>query len=142
MSDKISYRKLRRYKYQLMEEFVILIDIQPAADIDLQFLGLSAAGQLRIAKGYAWDGPSGPTIDTKDFMRGALVHDALYQLMRLSQLDHTQYRDRADRILQELCRQDGMSAFRAWYVYHALQLFGAKNAEPTDEPEVEIITAP
>ena len=86
--------------------------------------------------------PSGPTIDTKDFMRGALVHEALYQLMRLSQLDHQQYRDKADQILCRLCKEDGMSAFRAWYVYHTLLLFGAKNAHPSDDPEVEIITAP
>ena len=43
-------------------------------------------------------------------MRGALVHDALYQLMRLKQLDYEQYRDRADEVLRDLCKEDGMSS--------------------------------
>jgi len=39
-------------------------------------------GGLLIKAGYSWDGPSGSAIDTKNFMQGSLVHDALYQLLR------------------------------------------------------------
>ena len=35
-----------------------------------------------VEKDYAWDGPSGPTIDTSNSMRASLVHDVLYQAMR------------------------------------------------------------
>ena len=111
--DKACYRKLKRYKYQLMDEYSIQIDIKPVKNIEFKFLSLSAEGVLTIRKYYAWDGPSGPTIDTRSFMRGSLVHDALYQLMRLSALDYKAHRKRADEILREICLDDGMCSFRA-----------------------------
>lgn len=82
------------------------------------------------------DGPSGPTIDTKEFMRGAFVHDALYQLIREG---HLLMRDRkqADKILRRMCIEDGMSRFRAWYVYEAVSRFAKWAAKPgTQEEEV------
>ena len=75
-------------------------------------------------------------------MRGSLVHDALYQLMRLSALDYKVYRKRADEILKEICLEDGMWSFRAWYVYQAVHLFAGGGAHPQGEPEVEVICVP
>ena len=57
---------------------------------------LNTKGHLIIKRSYAWDGPSGPTIDTKNFMRGSLVHDALYQLMRHEHLSSDEWRAVAD----------------------------------------------
>ena len=139
---KACYRKLKKYKYQLMDEYIIQIDIKPVQNIESKFLSLSSEGVLTIRKSYAWDGPSGPTIDTRNFMRGSLVHDALYQLMRLSALDYKVYRKRADEILREICPEDGMSSFRAWYVYQAVHLFAEGSARPREEPEIEIICVP
>ena len=139
---KACYRKLAKYKYQLMDEYIIQIDIKPIQNIEFKFLSLSSEGVLTIRKSYAWDGPSGPTIDTRNFMRGSLVHDALYQLMRLSALDYKVHRKRADEILKEICLEDGMSSFRAWYVYQAVHLFAKRGACPREEPEVEIICVP
>lgn len=142
---KVCYRKLMKYKYQLMDDYTIQTDIKPVKDIDpklAKFLSLSSNGVLTIRKFYAWDGPSGPTIDTRDFMRGSLVHDALYQLMRLGVLDYKVHRKRADEILREICLQDGMCSLRAWYVYQALHLFADGNARPRKELEVEIICVP
>jgi hypothetical protein len=139
---KACYRELHRYKYQLMDDYSIQINIKPAQDIECRFLSLSSDGVLTMRKSYAWDGPSGPTIDTRDFMRGSLVHDALYQLMRLSVLDYRVYRKRADEILREICLEDGMCSFRAWYVYQALRLFAEGAARPREEPEVKIICVP
>lgn len=136
------YRKLHRYKYQLMDDYEVQIDIKPAEDIVYDYLALSSDGLLTIKKHYAWDGPSGPTIDTRDFMRGSLVHDALYQMMRLSALDNNQYRKRADQILRELCLDDGMWGFRAWYVYLAVRIGASGSAKPGNEPEVKIICVP
>ncbi len=136
------YRKLHRYKYQLMDDYTIQIDIKPVQNIEFQFLSLSSKGLLTVKKHYAWDGPSGLTIDTRNFMRGSLVHDALYQLMRLSALDHKVYRKRADEILKEICLEDGMWSFRAWYVYQAVHIFAGGAARPQEEHEVEIICVP
>ncbi len=120
------------YKYQLKQGYSLAIDILPASPISTAFVELGSDGRLTLRKGYAWDGPSGPTIDTKNFMRGSLVHDALYQLMREQQLDKARYRDQADRLLQRLCREDGMSALRAWWVYQGVKRFGDPAADPSN----------
>jgi len=140
--NKIYYRELKSYKYQVIEAYNTQIDIKPGKDLIFKYMSLSTDGLLTIKEGYAWDGPSGPTIDTPNFMRGSLVHDVLYQMMRLSALDYKVYRKRADEILREICQQDGMSAFRAWYVYKAVQIFGEKAAAPRKEPEIKRIIAP
>lgn len=86
---------------------------------------------ITLSKGYAWDGPSGPSIDTKNFMAAAAVHDALYQLIgygffgvELWQISRA--RMLADKALRKICLEDGMSRFRAWYVWKAVRFFGGK----------------
>jgi hypothetical protein len=90
---------------------------------------LDTNGRLFISEGYSWDGPSGPTIDTRNFMQGSLVHDALYQLIREQYLDF-EYREYADELLKEICLEDNMSTIRAFFVYWAVRLFGASSAKP------------
>jgi hypothetical protein len=138
--NPITYRKLRKYKYQILEDYRLEIPLKPEENIDTPFIKLNNLGELIIKEKYAWDGPSGPTIDTKNFMRGSLVHDALYQLMREQKIDINQ-RDEADKLLQQHCREDGMSAFRAWIVYLAVKWFGKKSALPNEE-EQETYQAP
>jgi hypothetical protein len=103
------------YKYQRVEEYSVAVIIRPAVPIDMDYIALTPDGLLTVKKSYAWDGPSGPTFDTKNFMRGSLVHDALYQLMRDGYLPAT-FREQADLELHRICREAGMSKFRAWYV--------------------------
>ncbi len=126
----ILYRK--EYKYQLSTSYTTTIGIKPEKSIRTEYIALTRQGKLTIRKGYAWDGPSGPTVDTLNFMRGSLVHDALYQLMREKYLDNSTYRDDADRILQQMCREDGMSAIRAWWVYQGVRLGGGPAADPAN----------
>jgi len=142
----IFYRNLKGYKYILSENYVIRI--KPISDKDIfepdnknPFIKLSARGVLTIFKDYAWDGPSGPTIDTKSFMRGSLVHDALYQLMRQGKLPQSA-RKYADKLLAEICRADGMSRIRAWYVEKGVNIFGGSSAKITDKKEFKINSAP
>ena len=115
------------YKYQLAEACVTHVSIHPTHHVSSDFIVLSTDGVLIVDKGYAWDGPSGPTIDTKNFMRGSLVHDALYQLMREGLLPE-EWRDMADRELQRICIEDGMWKIRAWWVYRAVRDFGHSSA--------------
>jgi len=132
--DFISYKK--GYKYQIVEPYATDIPIKPDRDIDTDYIALTAAGRLTIKKGYAWDGPSGPTIDTLNFMRGSLVHDALYQLMREKHLDKVTHRKTADELLRKMCKEDGMSSIRAWWVYVAVRKFGDTSADPANEKKV------
>ncbi len=139
---KITYRKIKKYKYQLMSKgYTCQINIRKKS-VKTNFIQLTAKGKLTIKRGYAWDGPSGPTIDTKTFMRGSLVHDALYQLMRLKHLDYKKHRRQADDLLKKHCLQDGMPRLRAWYVHKFVCWFGEANAIPPEKPKDELMFAP
>jgi hypothetical protein len=138
--ERACYRKLKRYKYQLMGLYKLQTGIKEYT-VKTDYLQLDADGLLQISKGYAWDGPSGPTIDTLDFMRGSLVHDALYQLIRLKKLPF-RYKAYADLLLKKMCLEDGMPNFRANYVYQAVKLFGGPSAKPGSEKPDKIICVP
>jgi hypothetical protein len=116
------------YKYQLAEDYSLLVaPLLPVESIATYYSVLTFDGILTIRRGYAWDGPSGPTIDTRTFMRASLVHDALYQFIRVGILP-MEHRAAADQLLRRLCLEDGMSQLRAWGVYHAVVRFGARAA--------------
>jgi hypothetical protein len=140
---RITYRNLSGYKYALLEPYVYETEfaIPEAVAVPEGWVRLGKTGRLSLKKGYAWDGPSGPTIDTKDFMRGSLVHDALYQLMREKLLSR-RMRKRADVLLWMICLEDGMPKLRANYVYHAVRAFGAASARPPPKPKQVRIVAP
>lgn len=127
------------YKYQLTEDYYHTFEpdfIPLSKDAKTKYLWLGTNNgrtALLIRNGYAWDGPSGPTVDTKNFMRGSLVHDALYQLIRLEYLDKNVYRKQADLELYRLCREDGMSWFRANIVYYGVRIGGNEAARRQGE---------
>jgi len=120
------------YKYQLAETYhhKLSFEIPHVSQVYMYRHGSESVklnNTLVIQKGYAWDGPSGPTFDTKSFMRGSLIHDALYQLMRDGALSIV-YRNLADHELYETCLADGMSKFRAWYIYKSVRYFAKRAA--------------
>ena len=131
MNARIKYQS--GYKYQLKEDYLVTIPIILFKPIDTEYIKLNTFGILTIKEGYAWDGPSGPVIDTLDTMRGSLIHDALYQLMRNKNLDHDTYRKTSDKILYETILEDGVMKFRAWYIYQGVRLFGDPFADPKDK---------
>lgn len=130
----IKYEK--GYKYKTVKQYNVKTNIRPLNNIEHSFIKLTTDGCLTIENAYAFDGPSGPSIDTKTFMRASLVHDALYQLIRDGMLSKS-YRKACDKELRTICKQDGMCSFRAWYVYHAVRIFGDTAIKPR-----EIYTAP
>jgi hypothetical protein len=125
----IFYKKLRHYKYVLHADIIYPTPIIANSVKDDGLVQIDKRGTLTIKKGYAWDGPSGPTIDTKNFMRGSLIHDALYQLIREGFIPQDE-RQLCDDILRRLCRQDGMSYIRALWVYQGVRLGGASSTQP------------
>lgn len=131
------YRELSGYKYELMERIAFTVFGFAGMTIGNGYVKISNS-TLAIEAHYAWDGPSGPTIDTKTFMRGSLVHDALYQLMREGYLDRKRFRKQADILLRKICLLNGMNKFRAWYVYHSVRMFGGNSAKPRKNPRGDI----
>lgn len=129
----IIYEKLGKL-YRLYADYHLDVKLRQPIRIDIgPYVTLTPNGVLTIRAGYLWDGPSGPTIDTENFMRGSLIHDAFYQALRLGVLtawwEHEYLRKFADQWIYYICLQDGMSKFRASYVYRALRMFGARHAK-------------
>ena len=123
--DRIRYRS--GYKYQLCTDYRVRVDIVPDYDIETEFVQLDRSGVLTIRHGYAWDGPSGPTFDTRNFMRGSLVHDALAGLLRDAYLPRTTWFAAINKELRKICMEDGMWRLRAWWVYLGVQYLGGKS---------------
>ena len=88
----MKYRKLNRYKYSVMDDYTVQVNIHPTSDLKFEFMELSTTGQLSVKLGYAWDGITPLPATPKCGLRGSLVHDVLYQMMRLGALDYTIYR--------------------------------------------------
>lgn len=132
----IEYRS--GYKYQLASDYSIKIAIKPKKDIDSKFIKFYTEGNLTVADGYAWDGPSGPVVDTKENMRASLVHDALYQLMRNKHLTAKQFKDKADKLFKNLCIEDGVHKGTAHIYYLGLKLGGKPSTDPKNTKKVRI----
>lgn len=112
----------RPWKYRLTEDYKISTGIMPDHSLSDRYFRLDRIGQLTVRAGYAWDGASGPAIDTPAFMRGSCVHDALCQMIRWRILPAAHQRA-ADRLLVRLCREDGMSLLRALWVYYSVRAY-------------------
>ena len=127
-NHRITFRKLQKYKHQIIHSYTMETYIKPQKEIITNFILLSATGTITIRSGYAWDGPGGPMICAKAFLRGSLVHDALCQLIHGKFLKPGD-KEAADKLLREICLKDGMSRFRAWVVYRAVKIFSRRSAK-------------
>jgi len=122
---KIKYKG--GYKYQLVSDYQVQINIFPSVCIFTKFIMLSMDGMLTILVGYAWDGASGGCPDLKKIMRGSLIHDALYQLIRMKLLTLDD-RKPADKELRKACREDKMWRVNRWWVYRGVRWFAKGSA--------------
>ncbi|PLX98195.1 MAG: hypothetical protein C0623_12785 [Desulfuromonas sp.] len=138
--NRACYRKLHRYKYQLMQDYEIETGLG-GYSIETDYIALPPSGRMTIRQAYAWDGPSGPTIDTLTLMRGSLVHDALYQLLRLEALPSKE-KAFADKLLRTICLEDGMNHLFARIVYLGVKWFGGSSSRPGTERPDMIICVP
>ena len=132
----IKYKK--GYVFQLVEDYHVQLDLT-GYEAMTDYISLNSTGLLSISKGYAWDGASGPAINSKNFIRPSLVHDCLYQCLRQGLLPQI-CREYADDRLKQDCIKDGMSKFRAWYVHLAVKTFAKSAADPMHRKK--ILTAP
>ncbi len=109
------------YKHQLFETFKVNVYIFPSEDIVTQYISLTHLGVLKIKKGYAWDGISGPTFQTKTTKTPSLIHDSLYQLIRRKYLPFKTWQI-ADLEFKRFCLEKGMNSVRAWWLYRGLKV--------------------
>jgi hypothetical protein len=120
----IEYWKIKhpKYKYMLSKDYKIQTEIY-GMNFTTKYFRLFMNGKLVIKKGYCWDGASGPTWDDSTNMRGSLVHDVLYQMIRMHYL-HKKWRSYADDIFYDLIRENGMCLVRAKYYWLAVRSVG------------------
>lgn len=125
--DMIRYKS--GYKYQLVADYTGTLspELEYQGEYENDFICVRGR-EITLRKGYASDGPSGPTIDTKNFMRGAFRHDSGYQLIQLGIYPQSS-KDAWDRQLQADCIEDGMWKIRAWWVYQGVRFGGGKWAK-------------
>lgn len=117
------------YKYLLKETEWCQLDLKPDAPVLTPYCSLTTEGILSVYVGYAWDGPSGPTLDTKDVMTPSLIHDCLYQLMAEGFLP-SNYRRAADKELTRLMKERGVNWLRRKIWWRGVRLAGGAHLEP------------
>ena len=100
------------YKYQARCDMIYFTGICPREDIVTDLIVLRADGWMWVGKYFAWDGASGPAIDTASNMRGSHAHDALAALMRMGKLPMV-FRYQANDVIRRLMIDDGAFRIRA-----------------------------
>lgn len=115
----IEYEKLGDWKYRVTKGFSICTNIIPPQKIQTKFSTLTEKGRLYFHKGFCWDGASG-AYDSTNIMLASCAHDALCNWMVDGLLDYDDYRIPAAVLLKRICKEQGMSDFRAEYVYKAV----------------------
>lgn len=128
---------LSGYKYQLPEDVTFALpDCFAPYSYKSAYLELSGC-TLTLRAMYAGDGPSGPTMDCKAGMRPAMLHDAIFQLIRLGILP-PEFKEIADKLFYSGLLKDGMGKIRAWYWYQGVKHFG----KPATIRNRDILVAP
>lgn len=142
---ELKYRKLSGYKYVLDDAFSAHVPELVPARIETDYFAV-VGGELTVFKGYAWDGASGPTLDTKSTLAASLVHDVLYQCIRSGILSANARRV-ADEVLHRLMLEEPAkfgwwAKIRANYYFLGVRLFGGSAASPRKtEPQNIVYTA-
>lgn len=93
------------YKYQLVESHQHQLTFKPPRAVADPWVEIDANGLMTLRYGYAWDGPSGPTYDSPCFMRGPLIHDGGYGLLREGLLPE-EYRALFDETMLAIILED------------------------------------
>jgi hypothetical protein len=140
--DHIKY--IADIKYSIVEEYSFESRIIVKEPIFTYFFDIlpkeDGTGSIwNVRPGYAYDGPSGPTVDTPDSMRPALEHDLKYEAIRNGWIGH-ECRDIADKEFHERCLEDGMNPIRAEAWYLGVHEFADYAADPKNKKK--ILTAP
>ena len=135
---RIDYHK-GKFKYQLINDYMIDIDFANPSNLQADFVELSSDGILRIKRGFVWDGVTGLAFDTRNFMRAALVHDALFHLLREHGANPALHQ-RADEMFRRIALDDGVNRIRV--SIHCTSLLLVRKLGRIPGKKRELLTAP
>jgi hypothetical protein len=134
--DKIYYTD--GWDYVLSRPYSVFTGIFPKREVihEGDFI-LTVGGWLHIEAGYPWDGASG-AFDTKNAMRGSLVHDCFCEMMRRGDLEYDFFSPFVHDLLGNICEEDGMWEFRADAWRKATRIGrGGHPSHPDPHPELK-----
>lgn len=137
VSGPLLYVRLKSGGYRLIEDWWVEHPLLAGCAARVEgYVEQSQGGRMTLRRGYQWDGPSGPTLDTRNFMAGSLAHDGGYQLLRGGHVaPRGEWRKRYDQVLVDICEAHGMGWLRRTWVYWGLRIFGAGSAARREEVE-------
>jgi len=135
--QEIKYTK--GWKYQLAETISVKTPVLWHHIVN-DYFELFPDGTLTIFKGYAWDGASGPTWDTKSSIAPSAVHDVFCQCMRSGEIEYNLWQDIINKFFKDHCIACGMVELRAKAWHLGVEIGDAGN--PAQGPDREILSAP
>jgi hypothetical protein len=128
-----SYKRIDRWKYKTCEEYKVYVGLMFGGNVNHPYVKISK-GYIEIKEGYMWDGATFCP-DFMEIIRGSLVHDALYQMIREG-LIRQDRRKKADELLASICVEDGMSQILASIVYFAVRLFAGYAVKKREDDDI------
>ena len=142
----LEYRDIRSYRFRIDRDWSFDTGITgvlrrtaesgPGSD-GRAFVALRPDGLLRLRAGYSWDGPTFYPGHPRRLVRGSLVHDALYQLIRDEHFGsmRREVAERADRLMLQIFLEDGTPQRHARRLYRTVRRFGRCYELPCSRPE-------
>jgi len=132
-----SYKKIN-HKYKLTSPIQLQSTVYPLREIQTPFINLKPNGKLFIDVNYAWDGASGPTIDTDNTIVPSAGHDALFQLMRQNLIDRDVWFLTANKDICRWMKDRKMSSLRANAWKTGLDIFGFKHTLHKEDKIIKV----
>lgn len=133
--------RYRKCKYALAEYYSVLTPIT-GYDIEERFFHLHPNGLLELFPGFAWDGASGPTIDSPSSMRASAVHDVFCWLARERKIDYELWHHVYNNFFRTQCLGSGMWHKRADMWHWGVEFGDAGNPNQGADPDRNILEAP
>jgi len=135
-------RAIHGHKWMLEDQWEFKTDLRIDLPNDVDYLELGSkkaqfygkTGWIILKPGFTWDGPSGPTIDTDNWLKPSAEHDALYAGLKFGvfkdydvtleglKLNHEQIRKYADDLMYERLVENGVHEFRAGYSWAGVRV--------------------
>lgn len=124
------YSDCSGFKYCVEELTIIQTPFQPVRSIVAadDKLTLYPDGELWVHIGFLYDGPSGPTYDSKNTLVPSLMHDIFQLFSRMGLLEGWLTRAEYDEYFRVMLKAYGMNRFRAWAWYRGVRIGGWRSA--------------
>ena len=120
--------------YQLAAPETLQTSFRLNKEVRIARIVLSCNGELNIAEGYFFDGATG-MIDTETNLRGAVGHDALYNLSRMGVLPHRLHKI-SDNLFCQWLKEDGSWSITIRAAKLALKIMRGRYAHPKQRRKI------